>query len=84
METKSKVVEADIAMLWSRILKAEIGPGDDFFECGGDSLAAMEMIMEVQELYGIVLDPVEVLDHPTAEAFSRMLADVLTNAQPLP
>lgn len=84
METQPQVLEAEITSLWSRILQTTIGPDDDFFESGGDSLAAMQMIMEVQELYGVMLDPVEVLDHPTAGAFSRLLDEVLANAQARP
>jgi oxalate---CoA ligase len=47
------VLEADIAEIWRRLLdRADIGPDDEFFELGGDSLLATQMILEVESLTG--------------------------------
>ena len=44
-------LEILIAEIWQRLLKrADIGMDDDFFEIGGDSLQATEMLLEVEEI----------------------------------
>lgn len=65
-----------IRALFARELGAEIGPDDDFFAAGGDSLAAEGV---VTALSAHLAQPVEgwmLLDHPTA----RGLAGALTAA----
>ena len=43
-------LEILIAEIWQRLLKrTDIGMDDDFFEIGGDSLQATEMLLEVEE-----------------------------------
>ncbi|MFE7192322.1 amino acid adenylation domain-containing protein [Kitasatospora sp. NPDC057541] len=47
-------VEAGVAQLWSELLGIEeIGPDDDFFELGGNSLLAMEMLARARIVFGI-------------------------------
>ena len=46
-------LKAELLSLWRRLLKSEaLSDSDDFFECGGDSLLATEMLMEVESLVG--------------------------------
>ncbi|WP_082646425.1 AMP-binding protein [Bradyrhizobium valentinum] len=46
-------LEAELLTLWRRLLKSEaVTVDDDFFACGGDSLQAMEMLIEVERLVG--------------------------------
>ena len=43
-------LEMLIASIWQRLLnRTDIGIGDDFFEIGGDSLLATEMLLEIEE-----------------------------------
>jgi oxalate---CoA ligase len=52
-------LKAELLSLWRRLLRSEaLSDSDDFFECGGDSLLATEMLMEVEILVG----------HPVPEA----------------
>ncbi|MFL5159674.1 MAG: AMP-binding protein, partial [Microvirga sp.] len=52
-------LKAELLMLWRRLLKSEtLSDNDDFFESGGDSLLATEMLIEVERLIG----------HPVPEA----------------
>jgi thioesterase domain-containing protein/acyl carrier protein len=45
--------EATVAGIWSELLeRADIGPEDDFFELGGDSLLAVWLIEEIAERTG--------------------------------
>ncbi|MBR1227529.1 AMP-binding protein [Bradyrhizobium sp. AUGA SZCCT0176] len=46
-------LEAELLTLWRRLLKSEaVTVDDDFFASGGDSLLAMEMLLEVERLIG--------------------------------
>jgi acyl-CoA synthetase (AMP-forming)/AMP-acid ligase II/thioesterase domain-containing protein len=46
-------LEAELLTLWRRLLKSDsVTVGDDFFASGGDSLLAMEMLIEVERLIG--------------------------------
>jgi acyl-CoA synthetase (AMP-forming)/AMP-acid ligase II/thioesterase domain-containing protein len=46
-------LEAELLTLWRRLLKSEaVMVDDDFFASGGDSLLAMEMLIEVERLIG--------------------------------
>ncbi|MFD0274383.1 thioester reductase domain-containing protein [Kitasatospora sp. NPDC127111] len=47
-------IEAGIAHLWSELLEVDrVGPADDFFELGGNSLLAMEMLARIRIMFGI-------------------------------
>lgn len=47
------LLEVELRDLWARLLGArDIGIDDDFFESGGDSLLATEMLLEVERLTG--------------------------------
>jgi acyl-CoA synthetase (AMP-forming)/AMP-acid ligase II/thioesterase domain-containing protein/acyl carrier protein len=46
-------LEIEIAEIWQRLLERKsIGLDDEFFELGGDSLLAMQMLIEVERLIG--------------------------------
>lgn len=50
-------IEDQVAEIWREILTAEsIGPEDDFFELGGDSLSLVRMVLLVENRLGITLD----------------------------
>lgn len=60
------VLEIQIAAIWRRLLKTEqIGIDDDFFEAGGDSLLAEEMLLEVESIVNFKIPASEV-----SEAFT--------------
>ena len=69
------LLELELCSLWSRLLGTnEIGIDDDFFETGGDSLLATEMLMEVELLTGKA--------YPQSELSTftiRRMAEVLTS-----
>lgn len=46
-------LEAELLALWQKLLKSKtLTVDDDFFQCGGDSLLAMEMLIEVERIVG--------------------------------
>lgn len=48
--------EARLAQLWKWLLQKEgLGPNDDFFLVGGDSLAATQLVLAVNELFNVEL-----------------------------
>jgi acyl carrier protein len=51
-------VERTVASVWKRLLNvAEIGPQDNFYELGGDSLLAVEAVLALEEALGRRIDP---------------------------
>src|SRR5436309_1859057 len=69
-------VEAAIAQVWRDLLTVpEVGADDDFFQLGGDSLRAVEMLAAIDELLLTLVDFPDFLETPTvaglAEAVER-------------
>jgi amino acid adenylation domain-containing protein len=64
-------VQRRVAQLWSEVLlTAPSGLDDNFFQCGGHSLAATRVMSRIREAFGMEL-PVECLfAHPTVETLS--------------
>ena len=68
-------MEVEIASIWQDLLECKnIGPEDDFFELGGDSLLATQMLLQLERSMGRTL-PIEVLFD---SATIRQLAATLT------
>ncbi|HEU5019207.1 MAG TPA: AMP-binding protein [Pseudolabrys sp.] len=52
-QPRTHELEASLLTLWRRLLQSEdIGPDDDFFERGGDSLLAVQALLEIERLIG--------------------------------
>ncbi|MDQ6841675.1 MAG: phosphopantetheine-binding protein, partial [Actinomycetota bacterium] len=63
-----------IAALWREILELEdLGPEDDFFELGGDSLAAVRMLAAIEDRLLTQIDFVAFLDAPTVASLAAAL-----------
>lgn len=62
-----------ITGIWSRVLSRLIGPDDDFFAVGGDSLAAVAILAELQRQTGRRVGLSSIVDAPTP----RLLIDVI-------
>jgi acyl-CoA synthetase (AMP-forming)/AMP-acid ligase II len=62
--------------LWQRLLKyAPVSLDDDFFEKGGDSLLAMEMLAELALLTGETIPASALLDGPTIRQMALKLSE---------
>ena len=67
-------LQIQIAEIWQRYLKrSDIGLDDDFFDMGGDSLQATEMLLELEELTRQMIAPSEI----RAQLTIRNLAQAL-------
>lgn len=76
-EEPGSPLEIQIADIWQRLLKrSDIGVDDDFFEMGGDSLQATEMLLELEETTRHCIAPSEVRVHFTIRRLAAILADV--------
>ncbi|MEV7391962.1 MULTISPECIES: phosphopantetheine-binding protein [unclassified Streptomyces] len=60
----------------SEILMREVGPEDDFFSAGGDSVAAVELVTELERMFHTEIDLELVLTQPDFAALATVLADV--------
>lgn len=70
-------LEFVIAGIWQRLLnRTDIGVDDDFFEIGGDSLQATEMLLELEETTRHRINPSDVRAQLTIRGLCDTLAGV--------
>jgi amino acid adenylation domain-containing protein len=70
--------EATIAAIWTRVLQREsVGRDEDFFDCGGDSLAVLSLMFAIEEAFGVELPVTMIYDAPTV---ARLAAAIDTSA----
>ncbi|MDQ1835376.1 amino acid adenylation domain-containing protein [Massilia scottii] len=68
-------LEQSIADVWQQILKVEkVGPDDDFFKIGGDSLLMIRVYNRLREVIGFTLPIVEMFKHPTPRQLAALIA----------
>ncbi|MCL2428045.1 MAG: phosphopantetheine-binding protein, partial [Alphaproteobacteria bacterium] len=60
--------------IWARTLRLpQVGLRQDFFELGGDSLGAIEMITEVERQAGVKLSVADLFQAPNVRALSQLI-----------
>ncbi|MDR4461483.1 MAG: SDR family NAD(P)-dependent oxidoreductase [Nitrospirales bacterium] len=70
-------LEHEVADLWQQILGTEhVGLEDDFFQLGGESLSALQLLNRIQERYDIGLSLREFFDTPTVSGVARQIRAV--------
>ena len=71
----ASATEAVLVSIWSTVLaRSPIGTDDNFFEIGGDSLAAVEIAAHVGRAYPqLTLDASNMLDYPTIRLLAGWL-----------
>ncbi|MEQ1559088.1 MAG: amino acid adenylation domain-containing protein [Methyloglobulus sp.] len=68
--------EQEIADIWQQILGVEqIGIYDDFFDLGGHSLSAVQVIAKIQESFDIKVPVKTIFESPTVAEFVDRLAE---------
>jgi thioesterase domain-containing protein/acyl carrier protein len=77
--------QRELASIFAAVLGVErVGLDDDFFELGGDSLGAVELLAAIHEQFGVDLPTAALLDAPTVAALSNRLSHRRPhNASPL-
>jgi acyl carrier protein len=69
-----------MARIWSEVLEIDrIGATDSFFDLGGDSLRATQVVNRLTDRHGHSIPVTSVFEHVTI----RALADALEAKQPL-
>ncbi len=72
-------VEAQLASLWAELLQRHpVGIDDNFFDIGGDSLAAIDLMLRIEKKFQKHLPISALMQAPTVAA----LAEMLTKEQP--
>jgi amino acid adenylation domain-containing protein/non-ribosomal peptide synthase protein (TIGR01720 family) len=65
-------VEELLCGIWQRVLRVEqVGIDDNFFDRGGHSLLAMQVIAQVREVFGVDVPLRRVFDFPTIAGFAE-------------
>ena len=80
------VIDTRLQRIWETALNfSPIGRTDDFFELGGTSLQSVEVLLQIEELFGVSLPPSTLVEHNTIEKLSVLLADraVIRSSSPL-
>jgi acyl carrier protein len=75
--------ERKLATLWSELLHVDsshIGVDHDFFDLGGHSLRAMQVLARVRGLFGAAIGPIRFFDEPTIAGLARLIEESRTTA----
>ena len=66
---------AKMADIWADLLAVEsVQPTDNFFKLGGDSLMATNLVVMVEQRFGLRMDPIEVFNTPILADFAQVVA----------
>lgn len=79
-ENSSQVIAEELKVLWEDLLGAAVQPSDDFFDIGGYSFLAVQMVNELRES-GHRLSASDVYEHPTLEGLASHLAGGQASAE---
>lgn len=83
-EAPAGEIESKVADLWMELLKPErIGRYDDFFQLGGRSLLAVQVIARLREMLKVEVAIRDLFEHPTLADFASYLEGAI-QAQLLP
>jgi acyl carrier protein len=75
-------IDEKLVTIWSDFLRIDgIGIDDDFFDSGGDSLEATNVMLEVEKHFGLTMDAESFLD---ALNSIRKISDAVTNMKVAP
>lgn len=67
-------IEEGVASIWAKLLKLEgVGIGDNFFDLGGDSLLALQAVIQIEARFGKKLSIALFVQNPTIEQFAKLI-----------
>jgi phthiocerol/phenolphthiocerol synthesis type-I polyketide synthase E len=65
-----------LAVIWQQVLgRKGIGPEDDFFDLGGDSLMAVALTGRIRDAFGVEMSIGSLFDYPNLAAFTAALRE---------
>ncbi|WP_433040562.1 AMP-binding protein [Dactylosporangium sp. CS-033363] len=69
-------LEQGLAAVWAEVLQTgAVGAADNFFEIGGDSLAATRIAATARERLGVDVDTIAVLEAPTVRELAQYIVE---------
>jgi len=70
--------EKSLASIWTKLLGINrVGINDDYFELGGDSLLATQLVSQVRRVFEVELPLVELFKHPTLAEFAASIEEAI-------
>ncbi|WP_437967165.1 amino acid adenylation domain-containing protein [Sorangium sp. So ce260] len=70
------LIERKVARIWASILGADrVEAGDDFFELGGDSLLAAQVLLRVKAVFQVDVPARRLFESPTVAGLARAVED---------
>ncbi|WP_425361109.1 amino acid adenylation domain-containing protein [Candidatus Tisiphia endosymbiont of Stenodema calcarata] len=79
------LLEQRLAVIWQELLKIEkVGRNDNFFNLGGHSLVATQLIAKIRNEQKIEIPLQAIFQHPTLQEFARSLTDKYLSQDSLP
>jgi acyl carrier protein len=70
--------ETRLASIWTKLLGINrIGINDSYFELGGDSLLATQLLSQVRSVFEVELPLVELFRHPTLAELAALIEEVM-------
>lgn len=67
-------VSVKLAEMWQKLLGVEsVGPDDDYFVLGGDSILAVQLFCEIEATFGVKMPVASLFDAPTIASLSGMI-----------
>ena len=71
-------LEREVASAWTTAVgHADFGPHDNFFEIGGDSVAATRVVASLQETVDVPIELVDAFRHPTVTTLAARISELL-------
>jgi nonribosomal peptide synthetase MxcG len=70
-----------LANVWTDVLGVKVAPGDDFFALGGDSVAAVQVMLPISQLIGTDVPPTLIYAHTTLEQLAVEVARLLSESR---
>jgi non-ribosomal peptide synthetase component F/aryl carrier-like protein len=83
MATRVEGVEPALAAIWAEVLDVEqVAFDDDFFELGGTSLLAMQIVARASDAFGVELELDALFDAPTVAGLAQAIEGARPAAAP--
>jgi acyl carrier protein len=69
-------LEEALASIWAELLKIpRVGANEDFFELGGNSLLAMQVISRIESSFAMELSPRDIVEAPTIAQLASLILE---------
>lgn len=68
-------MDGKIINLWEKYTLQKVNPDIDFFESGGDSLSAINLIVEVQKIYSVDISVEKFMLNPSISFLDKLIND---------